>query len=625
MISSNSTFVRTDIAVPSTAIKSLIFRFAELLFTFAAYKVFSLIAAIQKSFTSYLVFSENPIQKAIFVFSRGVSKESALVVLFTVSYIVAELYGTVLWALDAPGVVAKRENITANTVPKLLLDDPSYIIHHSMKPEHVNLADEKLTQLLSVNLFEPGANITLTGEVERGTPETVPAPLNRPGKPRIWLEDDGFSVTVDSTNPANAVIFTPKDAIALQNSCITFPISQIDPTINNTWFHNCTFQNDWSMAVLGRIVGLPEIHWDFRADDSNMTSSRILPRAGNDLWHSVGSEARTGFRYHMFTVTKGTRRHTFLLSAGIVSLVAMGGTPIPGIEMKDIISRTATLDPAEQKKLDKDISAILQFQLDIQARNQSGSMGTTSGQSPTQVVEAWWEMLSLQTQNDIFMRVFRFIATNITLVRSETISPAEAPIPYDDSCEVAFMNHAFGGKVDDTDCSAHGDWHQGRHFLGQTDTSAVINIGGLTRKSAPGTSSDTLDPALYAWFSEHGDIFHRMLLSRGYILSLDPGLVTLEISRTKPAISYLQILLVVFAGVFAGVSWGLFCWCASGHWGRSLLVNLVMCTGVVGGVESWRLGYCFNMPNLSLVEDVEEGARLKTDTGIFQFVHQEKD
>lgn len=59
----------------------------------------------------------------------------------------------------------------------------------------------------------------------------------------------------------------------------------------------------------------------------------------------------------------------------------------------------------------------------------------------------------------------------------------------------------------------------------------------------------------YEWFLSHKTRIDSLLLSRGLMLGLDPSLVILETSTMKPAISYLQVVLVLAAVLAFAVSW----------------------------------------------------------------------
>jgi len=170
MLPSNATFVRTEIPVQENSIKSLIFRVAELLLVFAIWKIFSLLAAVQNLFT------ESPIQKAHFVFSRGLSKDAVLVAAFTFIYAAAQLFATVLWTLDSPGHVVSNHQITASSVSTPFLDNPDYTVAFKVTPSSLDLTDRGLAERMSMSLFRPGANVTLAGLFDQGSPESIPPP-----------------------------------------------------------------------------------------------------------------------------------------------------------------------------------------------------------------------------------------------------------------------------------------------------------------------------------------------------------------------------------------------------------------------------------------------------------------
>lgn len=186
----DSAFVNTIFPVRDNSTKSFIFRVAEILLLFAIWNLFSLLAAVQNRFTSFAVFSESLVQKAYFVWSRGLSKDALLVSSFAVMYAAAQLYGTLLWAMDAPGFITQTRQVAASSTLSSLLDNLEYIVSYKITPDSLKVTDAQLAEILSVNLFRPGTNATLTGSFDQGMPEVVPNP--RPeGVPRIWLDDEG--------------------------------------------------------------------------------------------------------------------------------------------------------------------------------------------------------------------------------------------------------------------------------------------------------------------------------------------------------------------------------------------------------------------------------------------------
>ena len=83
-------------------------------------------------------------------------------------------------------------------------------------------------------------------------------------------------------------------------------------------------------------------------------------------------------------------------------------------------------------------------------------------------------------------------------------------------------------------------------------------------------------------------------------MAIDPSLVTIELSRLQPAISYLQVTLVILAGVIVALSWICLRKIASFHYSSSLLGNLYATTNVGGSDTSQKPCYISNMPEMRL-------------------------
>ncbi|KAL5592309.1 hypothetical protein FOBRF1_013335 [Fusarium oxysporum] len=92
MIDSTSAFIASSIPLLHNAVKSIVFKFAEVLMALFIYKLFSLLAALSNQFTSYLMFAEDYIQRWHFLSSNGISRASFIVLLFTILSTLASLY-----------------------------------------------------------------------------------------------------------------------------------------------------------------------------------------------------------------------------------------------------------------------------------------------------------------------------------------------------------------------------------------------------------------------------------------------------------------------------------------------------------------------------------------------------
>ncbi|KAH7190671.1 hypothetical protein BKA60DRAFT_585850 [Fusarium oxysporum] len=83
MIESTSSFIKSSIPLYHNAVKSIIFKCAELLMGIFIFKLFALIAAQSNQFTSYLMFTEDYIQRTLYVTSRGLSRAGLVVLAFS--------------------------------------------------------------------------------------------------------------------------------------------------------------------------------------------------------------------------------------------------------------------------------------------------------------------------------------------------------------------------------------------------------------------------------------------------------------------------------------------------------------------------------------------------------------
>jgi hypothetical protein len=133
-----------------------------------------------------------------------------------------------------------------------LLLQPDYVVLHSVAPDTVTAIDSRLEAILGGNLFRTGFNFTLLPDVRRGHPEIVtPTGDVADAGPRVWLDDDGFSVSADIYLPyisANISSRRPQECAPRESS----PRSV-------AW--HCTFTNSDALAVLNHVGHLnPKVH-----------------------------------------------------------------------------------------------------------------------------------------------------------------------------------------------------------------------------------------------------------------------------------------------------------------------------------------------------------------------------
>jgi hypothetical protein len=208
--------------------------------------------------------------------------------------------------------------------------------------------------------------------------------------------------------------------------------------------------------------------------------------------------------------------------------------------------------------------------------------------------------------------LFRITHTNLTLVRSEDLP---LPIEPREPCTGYYQNMAKGGKLYGTDCYAEKEMDGGR-FFGQQDTSAVLILGDLLGDHTSNVSSRAVDQDAFNWVMKNNERLNNLILSRGYIQSIDPSLVTVELSEVKPAISYLQIMLVLLAVVIGTISWLSLYIFGSGHYASSLLLNLFATTDAGRKVTSRKPQYIRRMPEIRLVDRGDQ-VTMETETGTF--------
>lgn len=281
MLYASTGFVASSITIYHNVVKSLLFSAADLLLSIAVYMFFSLFAAKTKLFTSYLLFSEGYIQKSLFIASRGFSRDSFLVLGFALLYTIARLYGNLLWGLDAPGYILQGRNVSALSLNTSLLQSPAYIVSLEAEQNSLSTLEKDLPRLIGTNLFQPTVNFTLSGAVRRGKVETV-NPTRPPTEvgARIWLDDQGFSVSPD-TYVTLSERTDEAGNISLILDCPTYLLT------GHARKWNCTFNNTFAPTLILGNVGLPEIHWD-DATDKVFDSRYVRPDRMKNVWAAFG-------------------------------------------------------------------------------------------------------------------------------------------------------------------------------------------------------------------------------------------------------------------------------------------------------------------------------------------------
>ncbi|KAH7240678.1 uncharacterized protein BKA55DRAFT_575583 [Fusarium redolens] len=582
MIESSSTFIKSSIPLYHNALKSIIFKCAELLMGIFIFKLFSLVAARSRQFTSYLMFTEDYIQRTLYISSRGLSRAGLVVLAFSLMNIVFSLYGTLLWALDSPGYIFRASNATVADYQSQRNGDPPYIIQIALDGSQLADTTKRLPQVIGSGLFNPGLNYTLTGKVSNnhGTPEVV-SPTQQDGVgARVWLDNDGFSVSPDTISmlPFKSTINN-----ATFPDCVRFNGGSA------VW--NCTFDNGFAQDIVGGITGKPEVHW---SNATELDTRYILPERLDNIWVSVGTGGGSVLMTQVFTVTKDKRRHTFSQATLKVTMITSPGSPFAKEEVTDIIRRTWSSNETEQRN--PLTGRIVDGMMNAQKNDLSYQFGAnTVDNNNKTAVQSNWGLYTPMSNNTSQYSIVSITTTNITLVRSESLD--KAPEPFEKCERSNFQNEAFGGKVTKTDCASSAPAVGKQGFYGQVDTAAMMIMRGL---GAPRSniSAKSLDNDVLTWIWNTSETIESLMIARGYSVSVDPSLVQISVDKLMVAMSHLQLALSCLALFLAFIMWLGLMVSTDAHWTGTLLANLIHTTAEPNKVKP---GYIAHAPNLSLV------------------------
>ncbi|KAK2861242.1 hypothetical protein FQN49_004397 [Arthroderma sp. PD_2] len=607
-----SSFVASTLAIGHNVVKSILFRVAGLSLQIGVFKLFSLLASAKNAFTAYLMFTEDYIQRTLFVYSRGFTHHAVLVFFLTILLLGAGLYDTLLWGLDSPGYISQKHNITASTVTNRLLKRPGYVVFSSTKPEDIEILDQHFTDSMNGNLFQSSLNFSLTGQVNMGVPETIPPTqkfdLVRSVGPRIWLDKEGFSVSPDT------YVTTSSISDLERKEYYICPWVALEEGISAKW--ECSFDNIHAGGLLRTQLGRPEIHWD-DVSSRNYHSVYLRPNREDNPWALLGVGGDTAMMKQMFSVTKERRKHTFISTSMKVSAVYDHNQPFPKDSVLDLVKRSWSPDPTTWN--DPSIPIIADKIEAGVANNTSFQFGSVKKVNNT-VVQVNYEYLNtISTKDTVIFSVFRISLVNITIIRSETLPEPVKPF---EPCDIYYNNLATGGKVYGTTCFERGGMNTtGARFFGQLDTSSVLVIGGTLGDGSTNDSSKAFNQKGYEWVAKNEFKLDSLVLSRGYITTVDPSLVTLETSKVQSAVSPLQVLLVILPIVFCVIIWVLLWFFASPHYSASLLANLYATTNVGDTNTSTDPGYIYKIPNIDFVKK-DGKVQMATATGVF--IHKDE-
>ncbi|KAK0641937.1 hypothetical protein B0T16DRAFT_431542 [Cercophora newfieldiana] len=590
-----SVFVESSLPVAHNGVKSIIFRCAELLMGLFVFKFASLAAARSSHFTSYLMFSEDHIQRLLFLTSRGFSGATVLVFVFTVLSMFSSLYGSLLWALDSPGYIFRSSDSTLAEQKNAMNLDAPYIVQLRVDPK--TLDDNTLRRSIGADLFKQGVNVSLSGDINSLKPETANSTRNNVGA-RIWLDDEGFSVSTDTYSPLPTALEI--DGNTFPEQCIKFDGGM------GLW--NCTFNSTFSQGIVEDLIGRPEVHWD-DASSRNFDSQYIVPNRIDNIWATYGRGAGSAAMMQVFTVTKGHRRHTFAETVFRITMLTNPGIPFASTEVEDLVRRAA--GPNATDRAHPLLSQIVDDILSAQAKKLSYNFGVNAAESPRTVIQSSWsyfKTLNINSGNEIFS-LLHMTATNITLIHSEDVPNPPSALH---DCDQPFQNEAYGGKVTQTNCAGATLSREGTRFYGTVDTSAVMVLYGLG-VGRSNISSESMSENVVSWVWENTPKMMDLLIARGLAVSgADPRLVRVTVQHLVPAISGLQVLLAVLVAVLAGVAWSALVFGQDVAWSKSFWGNLVHTT-LWRGTKEAKGVYMRRTPEVDMVVNAAEGGWLMVD------------
>ncbi|TFK37924.1 hypothetical protein BDQ12DRAFT_735865 [Crucibulum laeve] len=575
---SDKHFLISTISVQENAVKNILFQASTMLLRLAVFKIFSFLAFKMNAYTSFLMFTEDTIQKLFFLTARPPLRHSLLVLAFAVAFASSGLYDTLLWALDSPGYITKSTtvDVSASLLSSQLLADPLYNVFISNPEKNLDLVD--IDQAISGGLFKSGFNFSLPGVVAASSKGIAPAtqPFNLTG-PRIWLDNEGLSVSVNGSGMS----FCP-------------PVT-VDAN-SQAW--RCAINNTNAYDMLVAAIGQPRIFWN--ADRSDI----LLPNRKDNPWASLGTGGDTAAMKQVFTVTKGNRRHTFLETVLKVSMLAFHPAMLDAAEVTDLIRRTWAPDPT--KPIDATTQLLVDHVLEAQANGTSFTNGAIMKQDNYSIYTATIGLFNpLQPGSDLpEYAILQTTGISLTLLRSETlvnhVVPAE-PCPY------YYTNFATGGKVRSTNCYKSTGNQTGARFLGQIDASSMVILSDILGDGSTSMSATAVNQTGLDWYLNHTAHIDGLLVSRAFILGGDPTGVEIELKTNEAALSYLQVILIVIPLFFTVASLVLMMRDKAGLY-RSSFMCAVSAATKMHGISSKNVGYMRPPP---LITPVLEGGHIK--------------
>lgn len=328
---------------------------------------------------------------------------------------------------------------------------------------------------------------------------------------------------------------------------------------------------------------------------------------GSNPWDSLGTGGDTAMMKMVFSLERGYRKHTIMLSAMKTTVLAFSTTPIEMADVQNLVQRMWRTEESAEVQT-KDLDA-------IRAALGKPNTGLTLWRQHSdgyKLTSRDYQLQATIVGDQTVYTAFQILDVNMTLVNSETVQ--QAPTPFED-CNLWYNNNAYGGVVTGSSCY-FAQRVAGRTgvFQGQTDTLAVFILTGSLGKKRATTSADALNEDVWRWTQDNNDAIEALVLSRAYILGGSLGSVKVDVQVLRPAVSILQLLLALLPILVFVLSWGSVRGWVGWHFQSSLFSNLVATTHE--GYDGEKPDYMTDPPKLGIMR-AEGRVYLATGTGVF--------
>lgn len=320
--------------------------------------------------------SESLPQKLLYILSRGPHRGPTMVLAFVALIGSAALYDTMLWGLDSPGYILQGVSAPASTIRDHLVPRPAYVVLADSKPGDVGALD--LKRDFSAGLWDARVNVSLSGVVARGS-VAVASRANYTRRfpngpnPRIWLDDDGFSVGIDYAIEVNSY-----------GGCLP----EREEVDLYTWDCRLNLSDDHQAPeFFNQCFAKLNIWWDARKDSDYETIGAYKANP----WYSLGTGGNTILMKTVITVTRSTSRHMFLISAFKVTLTSYFDDAMDIAEIQNLVERMSTTDNTDTAKVMGRISSAVS--------NGNGIMLGKQSRSKYKVHSRIYQFLKFKVQN----------------------------------------------------------------------------------------------------------------------------------------------------------------------------------------------------------------------------------